>query len=456
MSTCLLELEVPMRLRPARSAPSWVNEMVIYQIWLRSFTPEGTLKAASRRLSYLAELGVDTVQLSPLAKHSVDDRETWLSPRTKQSKAGHYRNPYRISDYDVIDPEYGCEEDLRSFVKEAHRLGLRVLLDVVFYHTGPDCTLIKEHPEFYHRDREGRILNGDWNFPALNFESQDLRRYLIGNLAHWITACGVDGFRCDVSFGVPLNFWEEAREALDVIRPDLILVAESEVPEDQLQAFDINYNFSYYDTLKAVMRHGIPATRLREYWEIKRAQFPTGARHLYCSDNHDMDRADVVFGREGAAVTAVLNFTLDGVPYIFNGQEIGDANPDDILSHEPVRWDLASYPAAESRRKLYQQLLHLRRTKKTLTRGDLVWIANSSPVNVLSYIRQLKDDAILVVTNVSNRVESVSIPASPDCLCGARELLSAQLRKVQWGAASLSVELGAYGFGVFSSESFDR
>ncbi|EIQ01573.1 glycosidase [Opitutaceae bacterium TAV1] len=405
---------VPSRPWQARAATNpQIAQLAIYQIWLRSFTPEGTLAAATAQLGQVAELGANTVQLPPLTLPSTDTRDEFFSPRTRQSRAGHYKNPYRVADYETIDHDYGTEADLRAFVRTAHDHGLRVLLDVVFYHTGPDCVLLC-HDDFYLRAPDGRPLLGDWNFPALNFRSPRLRDYLINNLCHWVRTADVDGFRCDVSFGVPLDFWEQARAALDTLRPDLILLAESEVPEDQLAAFDLNYNFSFYDTLKAVVTQGLPATRIREYWEIKQARFPRGAKHLYCCDNHDMDRADVVFGREGAAAAAVLCFTLDGVPFVFNGQEIGDTNPDDIMARDhPIRWNLSDYPVPAARRQLFQKLLHLRRTEPALTTGTLVWHPNTEPESVLSFTRATPGTEILVLINLSNRIRRVTVlPAS--------------------------------------------
>jgi hypothetical protein len=73
----------------------------------------------------------------------------------------------------------------------------------------------------------------------------EIPEYLVGNLVHWVRDAGRDGFRCDVAAGVPLSFWEEARQALDAVNRDAILLAEAEMPEQQLKAFDISYNFSY-------------------------------------------------------------------------------------------------------------------------------------------------------------------------------------------------------------------
>lgn len=79
------------------------------------------------------------------------------------------------------------------------------------------------------------------------------------------TEIRVDGYRCDVGAGVPLSFWEQGRKELDRVNPEVILVSEADRPDDQLNAFDISYNFHYYLTLRSVLRDGDPAIRLREH-----------------------------------------------------------------------------------------------------------------------------------------------------------------------------------------------
>ncbi|MDP0495562.1 MAG: alpha-amylase family glycosyl hydrolase [Verrucomicrobiota bacterium JB024] len=435
--------ETPLRLRPARPAADHVPEMMIYQIWLRSFTPEGTLRAAKDRLEYVAELGANTVYLSPISKHSEDARPQYLSPRTSQSSAGHVKNPYRISDYDTVEPEYGTEEDLRAFIAEAHRLGLRVLMDLVYFHSSADSVLLKD-PEFHVRDENGEPVLGDWNFPVLNFESANLRRCMIGNMLHWVRDCGADGFRCDVSYGVPSSFWEEARYALEAVKPDIVMLAESEVPQEQLKAFDLSYNFSYYLVLYDVMRKGHPATRLREQWEIKRSKFPAGARHAYFCDNHDKDRVDVVFGYRGAEVVAALMFALDGIPFVYNGQEIADATPDDVMSRETIRWDLADEPSRRERTAFFRDLFAVRRRERVLTHGVLKWMANSAPDAVLTFTREDGARKLLVAVNLSNRNEIVDL----DCrLSEETPLLERRWSRMSApGGSCERLCLRAYGF----------
>ena len=142
---------------------------------------------------------------------------------------------------------------------------------------------------------------------------------------HWVRDVKADGFRCDVANGALLDFWVQAREVLDKVNPEVLTLAEGDRPDDQLKASDLNYNYAYYTTLRSVMRDGEKASRIREQWESARSIYPRGAHLVHFSDNHDQTRAVLQIGLKGALAASVLNFMLDGVPFLYNGQEIADS-----------------------------------------------------------------------------------------------------------------------------------
>jgi cyclomaltodextrinase / maltogenic alpha-amylase / neopullulanase len=371
----------------ARSSPNWLRRASIYQLWLKSFTAEGTLRAAEARLGQIADLGAQIIYLSP------------INPGP---------TPFTITDYYGIDPAYGTEEDLKSFVRRAHQLGLKVMMDLVFYHSAPDNVLMAD-PNNYLRTPAGKIILGYWHLPRLNFQNPKTRRYLIDNMLHWVRDCGADGFRCDVSGGIPLSFWEEARLALDTVKRDVILLAECDMPEEQVRAFDLSYNYPFfYFPLVAVMAGGEPATLIRDKWLEARRRFPRGARFLYFIDNHDQTRPVVLFSQGGAMAGAVLCFTMDGIPFIFCGQEIGSPLPTNFTGDPKLVIDFPKpapdHPAPPPEIwKQYQRLFAMRRQEPALTEGELIWIDNSQPASVISFLRKKGDDEIVVVVNVSNR-----------------------------------------------------
>ena len=134
-------------MQDARKSPKWFTEGVMYQIQPRSFTPEGTLRAATRKLPYLKDLGVTIAYLVPVMKMDDSRDKAFWSPRQIRSGFDNPKNQYRIADYFHVDEEYGTDEDLKAFCREAHRLGLKVVFDLVYLHCGPTAPFLREHPE---------------------------------------------------------------------------------------------------------------------------------------------------------------------------------------------------------------------------------------------------------------------------------------------------------------------
>ncbi len=419
--------------RNARPAPEWLAKATIYEVWLNVFSPEGNLRGAIPRLRQVADLGATIVYLGPIAKRSA------IEP-----------SPYSIADYNEIDPECGTPEDLRDFVAEAHKLHLKVMLDIVYYHAAPDNVMMRREPSFFVHNSDGKIVRGFWPQPLPDFHKPEVRQYLIDSLLRWVRDFGVDGFRCDVAGGVPVSFWNDARKALDQVRPGIILLSESDRPDDQLQAFDINYNFQYYLVLRSVLRDGASAAKLRESWEQMRATMPQGARLLHYSDNHDWQRAVVQFGGRGALAASVLNFTLDGVPLLYNGQEVNDPSPISWRRVAPIHWPETDHVGDEgspgATLALYKKLFRLRTSEPAINSGSVAWVNNSAPDSVLSFLRKYGDSEVLVVVNLSNRHVSVTLDLPVMDYYAVENLIEPGKTWFQLYSGRVSANLGAFGY----------
>lgn len=406
------------REQQAKPVSDYVMQSVIYQMHLRAFTPEGTLRAASTRLPKLAELGVDILYLTPVCVADDHSDPTMWSPRQRALKTKNPRNPYRIMDYDHVDPEYGTDEDLKEFVAFAHKLKMRVMLDNVFYHCGPSAVFLKEHPNFVERDKDGKMVCGAWGFPKINHDNLELREYLLKNMEYWATDFGVDGFRADVSYKIPTSFWLEARQRLEKICPDIIMLAEGGY-EGQLKAFDIDYYSNIwpqnlhqiYDDLK-------PASSVRKTWEDSLLKFPRDARLIHNLENHDIandagdNRLDKRWGSRMVDTALVLNFTIDGVPMLYNGQEIADTAQHSIYSLPGqmfIDWSNAETPTGKARFELCQKLSKLHHAEKALTHGTVTWLENSLPDDVVSFLRTTEDEQVLTVINMKKKNVAVEI-----------------------------------------------
>lgn len=404
----------------ARNAPEWLTKGIMYQIQPRAFTPEGTLTAATARLSGVAGIGVDIIYLCPVFVADDDmDQASW-SKRQKASGMNNPRNPYRMKDYYHVDPEYGTDDDLRALVAEAHRLGMKVMLDMVYLHCGPKAVFLEKHPDFIKYGEDGKAVNAAWSFPGLNFGNPALREYLWKNMEYWVTDFGVDGFRCDVADGVPLDFWETARERLEKIRPDIVLLAEGTRPQNLLKAFDINYGFTLFGAFRSVYRDKKPASLIRETWEKIAATNPEGARFIRYIDNHDIsnddwhNRIEKAWGYKGVNAALALVYTLDGVPFLYNGQEVADTARHSIFGRLAINWENGKTPEGRERTAYCRRLAALRHHEQALTGGTLQWLDNDQPESVLSFLRILPDEQILTVVNLSGEPRWVHVSGIKD------------------------------------------
>ena len=308
---------------------SGMREKIIYQLFLRTFTPEGTIRAAIQKLGFVASLGVDIIYLVSLCEADPDEDQAHWSPRQLKAGTGNPKNPYRISDYFRLDSEYGTMEELLEFVRRAHELGLLVMHDLVYLHCGPG-KFAEEHPDFVRRDKAGEVICNSYHFPLLNFENPQLREYLWENMRYWAVDMEMDGFRCDVGDEVPLDFWREGRRRVDELKPGFLMLNEGNDPRFLLDVFDANYDLPWGTKLAGVISGKTPHFHLCVEYVGMRAANPDGGLVLRAYENHDIsndhyDRRPDFVNSVRADAALVMNFTLDGVPFLYNGNEIADS-----------------------------------------------------------------------------------------------------------------------------------
>ena len=377
----------------ARASAPWVRDGVIYELNVRTFSSEGTFNAVTARLPELQKLGVTIVWLMP------------IHPLGQVKKKGTVGSPYAVRDYLDVNPSYGSKDDLKRLVREAHRVGLKVIIDIVANHTAWDNVLMKT-PALYRRDASGQIVSPyDWtDVAALNYGNPATRTYMHAMLQYWLREFDLDGFRCDVAGEVPTDFWEEARRALETIKPDIVMLAESHEPELLASAFDLDYGWPGYHALKDAILGTRSARAVRDEWEAERRVYPKGALHMSIADDHDEKRAITFFGERAALAASALIFTMDGVPVLYNGMEVGDATESfapALFERMPVWW------AMKERRpefpRFYERMIPLRRAHSALRRGATTWVKNTDDDRVITFVRSDASEEVLVAINLSNR-----------------------------------------------------
>ena len=429
--------------RIALEAPEWLAKNAVYQINPRTFSPEGTLEAVTRELPRLRELGFYIMYLCPIFEADPsEDRANW-STRQKKYGTENPKNPYRMNDYFRIDEEYGSMEDLRAFIAAAHALGMRVLLDLVYLHIGPNAPILQRHPEFACQDAEGVIQNTQWFFPHLDFNSPGLREYLWCNMVYYIGELDADGFRCDVGDQVPIDFWVEGRRRMQTIKPDSVLINEGRNWDTLLTGFDAIYHFAWHVCLYSVFAGEMTLDDLRR--TACPEGFPQGGLLLRDIDNHDTvtdwpQRAEVLAGHDGMELIEVVNYLIDGIPMVYCGNELADTARVNMFAN---RFHMGVYEATDRRavsdaslrrQALFRQLNALKRESETLRRGATRWIANGAGASLLSFAREYGDQRIILIANFA----AEPVTASVDADLTGRVLLSAGFEATEKGAVTLA------------------
>lgn len=391
--------------------PEWTRDAVIYQLNQRQLTPEGTFRAAEQHLPRIRDLGVDIVWLMP------------VNPIGEVNRKGTLGSPYAVQDYFAVNPEFGDLDDLRSFVRTAHDLGLRVILDWVANHTAWDNVLVEEHPEWYARDWKGDFRPTPWwdwdDIIDLDYGQPGLRRYMSDAMLHWVREADVDGFRCDVAGFVPLDFWEQVRGELEQVKP-VFMLAEWETRDLHLRAFDASYAWSWNDSMHRIAHGRDDLEPLRVYYAWNARSWPRDAMRMTFVSNHDKNAWEgTEFEQFGDALEAaiVLSVVGEGIPLIYSGQEAGSDKRLLFFDKDEIDW--REHELGE----FYRRLFALKKRHRALWNGawgaPMVRVPNSAESAVLSFARAHEADAggdadtVFVVLNLSAAEHEVSFGEGP-------------------------------------------
>ena len=365
-----------------------LENSVVYEMNVRQYTPEGTFAAAQQELPRLAELGVDIVWLMPIYPIGVEGRKGPL---------GSY---YAVKNYCDVNPEFGTLEDFDNFLAEAHRLGLRVVLDWVANHTSPDAVWVTERPaDWYERDAEGNTtFTADWSDTAnLNYENHDVWKGMAAAMRFWMER-GIDGFRCDMACEVPLEFWQETISGLRADYPEMYMLAEGEEPKlHTLSGFNSSYSWELHHMMNSIARGEQNISELLAYLEKDAERHPAEAFRLMFTSNHDENSwAGTEFERMGdaAKLMAVLTFTLpNGQPLIYTGQEMGWNKRFEFFQKDPIpAWEKNEYF------DFYKWLITVRHNNPALAAGAAggKFEVVSAEDSVLVFTRTLPDNKVTV------------------------------------------------------------
>lgn len=379
--------------------PDWVNDTVWYQIFPDRFcngTPEkngkdilpwrtgpvtnqerfgGNLAGIRKRLSYLKELGINGIYLNPIM----------------EAESNH---KYDTRDYTKIDPYFGDNEEFALLVKEAHELGIRIMVDAVFNHCGRrfaqwlDVEEKGEKSEFADwfmihdwnalkkqgDTRDGRFYSFAFNeyMPKLNTNNEEVIRYFSDICESWIRDFDIDGIRFDVGNEVSHRFLKRVRERVKSLKPDIYLLGEIWHDASQWLMGDEYDSVMNYPLMSGIHDFFLDKESTKEDFEymVNRCytMYMQQCNNVLFNllDSHDTERLMNrlknlnVFYQQ----LAVL-FTMPGSPCIYYGTEIAMEGGHDPDCRRCMPWD--EMDSEENRKCLEEmkKLISLRKTEKT-------------------------------------------------------------------------------------------
>lgn len=377
------------------------KDLIIYEINLRAFSPQGTFAGIIPRLDSIKKLGANTIWLMP------------IYPVGIANSVGQLGSPYSVRNYKEVNAEFGTLADLRNLVDLAHSKGMAVILDWVANHTAWDNPWIV-NTTWYTLNSYGAISippGTNWNDVAdLNYSSAAMRRAMFNAMKYWILAANVDGYRCDYADGVPFDFWKPAMDTLkNIPGRKLVLLAEGARPDHFTAGFQLNYAWDFYGSLISVIKNGSPASNLFTANTSETSLLPSGAFKLRFTTNHDEtawnDTPLGLFGGiQGSMAAFVLASYLGGVPLIYNGQEVGCPVKLPFFSKSPIDWSTNPNLTFE-----YKKLIAIRKSSEAVKQGT---VESFPDADVVAFKRKLGADEVLVIVNTRNAPNTYTLPAA--------------------------------------------
>ncbi|MDS0219943.1 alpha-amylase family glycosyl hydrolase [Haloarcula sp. S1AR25-5A] len=409
--------------RPA-DPPAWTGDATIYEIFVRSFageTVDTTFEAIERRVPYIESLGVDVVWLTPV-------------------QASPTRHGYHITDFFDTATDLGTRAAFESLVDRLNDAGIRVVFDLVINHSSRDHPAfqlhqagVPEYADYYERIPAEQDISGvDWagedapghyfnwtRIPNLNYDSLAVRRWMLDVVEEWHDL--VDGFRCDVAWGVPHGFWKEVRERVKADDSEFLLLDET-VPRNAAFAeneFDMHYDTDLFDALRDIGTGEAPASALFEALDATVEHgYPDRTAHMRYVDNHDENRYIDHCGAAPLRAAVGATFTLPGTPMIYAGQERGVEK-----QRGTMRW----HDGDNALTDFHRQLVDLRADHAALRAHGVRPIPHTTEAGdseaVVAYERTDGDETLVVVLHFGEGTAAVSLDApveDTDLLSGDR------------------------------------
>lgn len=376
------------------------EDAIIYQVNIRAFSATGNFQGVIARLDSIEALGVNVIYLMPVYPIGT---------------VNSVNSPYCVKDYVSINNEFGTLEDLRQLVNGAHSRNMCVILDWVANHTAWDHTWMSTHKDWYLHDAADNIISPPgtgWNDVAqLDFSSAAMRLEMIKEMQYWVYTANVDGFRCDYADGPPVDFWEQAINALrNISTHKLLILAEGKRSENYTAGFDYNFGFDFYSNLKQIFSSNNSVASIDGLNSSEYISASDGQQIVRYTTNHDVNSSDdtplALFGGEDGSLAAFAIVTcMKSVPMIYNGQEVGMTQKITFpFTSVNINWT-----ANTEITQAYKKILAFRNGSEAVRKGTLTSFSTN---DLCVFTKELAGEKVLVLSNLRNSWINYALPAA--------------------------------------------
>ena len=419
--------------------PKWTNGMVMYHIFPDSFADSkshilgkinnieengveyksklgGKIKGITENLDYISSLGANCIYINPIFR------------------ANSYHK-YDTVDYMDIDPCFGTINDFKELVQTAHSKDIKIILDGVFNHCGPDFFAFKDVLE---KGEKSKYV--DWfyklrfpiktepypnyeafayvaSMPKLNTGNKEVLKYCCDVGRFWIRECGIDGWRMDVANEINHEFFREFRKAIKSENPEAFLIGE--IWEDSTvwllgDQFDSTMNYTFTNICKdffATSKITVSELDAKMVHMLRRYPIQVANAQMNFLDTHDVGRFLSFCEGDEAKLRLAVAFmmTTPGIPSVFYGDEKGMTGFEESDYRRPMPWerqtDLEEY---------YRHWIKLRRQSKALSMGDYRTLLIDDEANIYAFRRSYENEKVAVVINAGQTAKTVNVGKQVD------------------------------------------
>ena len=421
----MLVLSVPAVRQAQAQTPSWLSNAVIYCANDEIFSTSG-IPGVTAQLSRIKNLGVNTLWLMPIFQRGVACTVDGISHPS-------YDSPYCIANLEGIDPTFGTPAELTTLVNTAHADGMKVILDMPINCTSWNNPLVMSNPDYYwHTDgnvnnvasiAEGWGVDADVAELDLYTNQYGAQTYITNVCKYWQSNYGFDGFRFDAADdpvgsgrSLPQSFAQTLYSDLKAVNSNFLDLGEEEDPSLALAPYGLDYGWNMYNYgIVDAFTESNNASTLSYQWEYPYTisnTSPAGMMHMNIQDDWDDARdVNVLGGAAQAMAAACWDFTISGVPLLYNGMEVGN-NTGGTDSHTQINWNgggAATFTA------LYTGLLSLRNNSGgALQQGTTTFETNSSAA-VITYYRTGTNNQYYIEINTNGN----TVTGTCNCPSGA-------------------------------------